>query len=122
MPTHTHTHSLTHSLIYQESISSTFYSKLLCGQIPKAPKKNTVKLSVFFILLGFACVKATCKHVGEIDPISHLKQSFTVVFDTNGTVAKDRQGTNFEIFLAKNAIIGPLYLFLSYFWKILRID
>ncbi len=44
---------------YQGSISPTFYTKLLRVQIPKA--KNTVKLSVFFALLGTALVKAAHK-------------------------------------------------------------
>ncbi len=44
----------------QVSISPTFYELLLCVQIPKA-HKNTFKLSVFFALLGFACIKAANK-------------------------------------------------------------
>ena len=34
--------------------------KVLLAQIPKA-QKNTVKLSVFFALLGSTCLKAACK-------------------------------------------------------------
>jgi hypothetical protein len=46
------------------SISATFYEKLLCTQIPKAPQKSDKPL-IFFALLGSAWVKAV---VGEIDP------------------------------------------------------
>jgi len=48
------------------SISSTFYSKLLCTQITKALKFSLVQ--DLFVLLVSACVKAARKHVGEIDP------------------------------------------------------
>jgi len=48
-------------------ISSTFYSKLSLSKIPKAQKK-TVKSLAFFTLLGSVCVKASRKHVCEIDP------------------------------------------------------
>ncbi len=42
------------------SISPTFYSNILCMQIPKTQKK-TDDLTVFFSLLGSALVKAMCK-------------------------------------------------------------
>jgi len=45
---------------HQVTISSTFHKQLLCVRIPKA-QKNTGNLSVFFTLLGSACVKAACK-------------------------------------------------------------
>jgi len=47
------------------AISPTFYMKLLHAQIPKAQKK--IKLSIFFLLLGSALVKAQGKHVHEMD-------------------------------------------------------
>jgi len=50
------------SKIYYRSISSTFYAKLLCAQIPKVPKK-TNNLTVFFYAFGICAqnmlVKAT---------------------------------------------------------------
>jgi len=49
------------------SISSRFYALLLRSYIPKVKKKidNFTKI---FMHLGSAQVKATSKHVGEIDP------------------------------------------------------
>jgi len=44
-----------------------FYEQDLCMQIPKA-QKDTDNLTVFFVLLGSAHVKAARKHVGEINP------------------------------------------------------
>jgi len=43
------------------SISSTFFKKVFCAQIPKA-QKDTDDLT------GPSCVKAARKYVGEIDP------------------------------------------------------
>jgi len=42
-----------------ESISSTFYAQVLHALIPKMQKK-TDGLTVFFALLGSACIKAAC--------------------------------------------------------------
>jgi len=42
-------------------------AKLFRAQIPKA-QKATEKLDCLFALLGSACIKASCKHVDEIDP------------------------------------------------------
>ncbi len=51
------------------SISSTFYKQLLHTQIPKLKSaKNTVKLSVFFALLGSALVKAERKMLKKSTP------------------------------------------------------
>jgi len=44
----------------QGSISSMFYKQLLHVKIPKA-KKKTVKLSIFFVLLGSAHAKAASR-------------------------------------------------------------
>jgi hypothetical protein len=50
----------------QVEISPTFYEQLLHLQIPK--KQNNINdLAVFFVLLGSARVKASSKHVDEID-------------------------------------------------------
>jgi hypothetical protein len=49
------------------SILPTFYEQLLRTQIPKV-QKNTVKLSVFFALLGSACVKAAHKMLVKSTP------------------------------------------------------
>jgi len=34
--------------------------------------KRHCRLDCLFVLLGYAHVKAACKHVGEIDPRTHL--------------------------------------------------
>ena len=44
------------------------YTQLLRAQIQKAQK--LLDLTVFYALLGSACVKAARKHIGEIDPLS----------------------------------------------------
>ena len=44
----------------------TFYEQLILAQIPKARKRLSVKQ--LFALLGAAGVKASSKHIGEIDP------------------------------------------------------
>ncbi len=49
------------------SISPMFYDQLLRPKIPKA-QKDTDDLTVFFALLGSACVKAVRRYVGEIYP------------------------------------------------------
>jgi len=41
--------------------------QLFCLQIPKA-LKDTDELAAFFALMGFAHLKAGCKHVDEINP------------------------------------------------------
>ena len=63
------THDITANtnVVNQVSILPTDYVQLLRGQIPKA-KKDRVKSSSFFALLGSVCIKAACKHVDEIDP------------------------------------------------------
>jgi len=48
-------------------ISSTFYEQLLGVQIPKVQKK-TVKLSVFFVLVGSAHVKAAHGTLMKLTP------------------------------------------------------
>jgi len=55
------------------SISSTFYSKLLCEQILKAQKK-THNLTVFFAPLESVHVKAACKTLVKLTP------DFTIFF------------------------------------------
>jgi len=45
---------------HQGSISPTFHEQLLLSNIPNA-QKDTVKLSVFFALLGSARPKGMCK-------------------------------------------------------------
>jgi len=55
----------------QVSISSTFYAKLLHAQIPKEQKK-TVKLSVFFVLLGSARAKAARRMLMKLTPAKYL--------------------------------------------------
>ena len=55
----------------QGSISSTVNMQLFREQILKAPKNQSIKQ--LFALSGSACVKATCKHVDEIDPNSSCR-------------------------------------------------
>ncbi len=43
----------------------------MCAQITKA-LKDAVDLTVCFVLLGSARIKASHKHVGEIDPSNFL--------------------------------------------------
>jgi len=72
------------SFTNEVSISSTCYEQLLRAKIPKAQKK-TVKLSSFFMLLGYASVKAACRTlmklthaVTYINYINILRTSFFV--------------------------------------------
>jgi len=55
----------------QGSISSTFYEQLLRSQIPNALKKNTVKPSVVFALLGSALVKAAHRTLMKLTTAAH---------------------------------------------------
>jgi hypothetical protein len=47
------------------------YEQLLRVQIPKA-QKYTVKLSVFFALLGSGCIKADCKMFMKFTPVVNI--------------------------------------------------
>jgi hypothetical protein len=58
-----------------------FYEQLLCAQIPKVQINTDDGLTVFFSLLGSACVTASRKHVGEIDPNIQIRQ-FCLIFNT----------------------------------------
>ena len=40
---------------------------------PKSAKKDS-QVKQLFVALGSACVKAVCKHVDEIDPLSQFHQ------------------------------------------------
>jgi len=64
----------------QGSISSTFYAKLLCTQIPKVQKK-TNGLTVFFALLGSGHVKAACKMLVKSTP-GEMISTFFITFPT----------------------------------------
>ncbi len=35
-------------------------------------RKKTLTTRLFFVLFESACLKAMCKHVGEIDPLCHI--------------------------------------------------
>jgi hypothetical protein len=54
-------------------ISPTFYSELLCGQIPKV-QKETDDLTVIFALLGFECVKASSKLLVKLTPAGNREK------------------------------------------------
>jgi len=54
-------------------ILPTFYRAAFMGADPKSVKIQS-SLQYLFALLGYTCIKAACKHVGEIDPICHFYQ------------------------------------------------
>jgi len=51
----------------------------MCADHQKPPK-NTVELSVFFVRLWSACIKAVSKHVDEIDPCNQFHQHLWAAF------------------------------------------
>ncbi len=53
-------------LVILVSISSTFYKQFLRAKIAKVQK--TDNFTVYFALLGSACVKAARKHIGKLTP------------------------------------------------------
>jgi hypothetical protein len=53
------------------SISSTFNEQPLCAPIPKV-QKDTVKLNVFFVLLGSEHVKALGKMLMKLNPENQI--------------------------------------------------
>jgi len=70
-------------LLTIESNMGRFHQHFLCSfYLPRSQKlKNTVKLSVFFALLGSPHIKASSKHVDEIETMLLLIHSAVTSLD-----------------------------------------
>jgi hypothetical protein len=76
--------------------------------VPKSTKRH-FRPDCLFALLGSACVKAACKHVGEIDPWRQFHQHFrSSVFANNHMHIKIQTQTASRYQLQKTLFLGKL--------------
>jgi len=97
-------------------ISPTFYAKLLLAKIPKA-QKHSFKPSVFFVLLGSAPIKASCKMLVKSTPRDFTSQNSCETVghksDVKTTIATSMQVFFFLFLFLFSLICYKICTFLS---------